>query len=176
MSSNEGERPPMPPQPKTMEIPAVKVSPNQLDEILAIVKGQSVKLDTVVDGQAELTTRVSRIEDELEQVKQRQNNSSMRAKSSTDTDLAHDAALAAQASRQLELEKNAEATLRRVSAVETKVDKLDAGVALVVTKTAEQTAILERLDKSAANPLVRRVAYAGGMAILAYRGAKGFIR
>jgi hypothetical protein len=160
----------------TKQIPKVEVPQNQVSEILTILRGVTGKVDTIADGQVELTTRVSRIEDELEQVKQRQNNSSMRAKSSTDADLAHDAALAAQASRQLELEKNAEATLRRVSTVETKVDKLDAGVALVVTKTAEQTAILERLDKIAANPLVRRIAYGLAMALVGWLTLRGYIR
>jgi regulator of replication initiation timing len=37
----------------------------------------------------------------------------------------------------------------------------------------KQTAILERLDKVAAHPLARRVAYAIGLAILAWLGSKG---
>ncbi len=45
----------------------------------------------------------------------------------------------------------------------------------VEEKTDRQTAILERLDKIAANPMVRRVAYAVGVIILGYATAKGLV-
>lgn len=47
--------------------------------------------------------------------------------------------------------------------------------ALQVTQT-KQLAILEKLDKVAANPMVRRIAYAVGTAVLAWLGAKGLLR
>lgn len=56
----------------------------------------------------------------------------------------------------------------RVLGVEAKVDKL-------TEMQTQQTAILTRLDKIAANPMVRRVAYAVGGLIVAYATAKGLV-
>ena len=53
-------------------------------------------------------------------------------------------------------------------AAHAKIDRLD-------TETSKQTAILERLDKVAANPMVRRVAYAVGTLIVGYAAAKGLV-
>lgn len=60
--------------------------------------------------------------------------------------------------------------------------KQDAAIAKVMTDVADlketqatQLAILQRLDKVAANPMVRRVAYAVGAAILTYLASKGLV-
>lgn len=50
-----------------------------------------------------------------------------------------------------------------------------ADVADLKQTQAAQLAILERLDKVAANPMVRRVAYAIGGAILVYLTSKGLV-
>ena len=57
---------------------------------------------------------------------------------------------------------------RDIAAVITKVEKLE-------TTQAQQLAILTRLDAVAANPTVRKVAYALATALLAYLAAKGWI-
>lgn len=51
----------------------------------------------------------------------------------------------------------------------------DAAIAELKTKVDESLAILTRLDKVAANPMVRRVAYAVGVALLAWLSAKGLV-
>lgn len=59
--------------------------------------------------------------------------------------------------------------------------KQDAAIGVLVSDVANlketqatQLAILKRLDAVAANPMVRRVAYAVGGAVLAYLAAKGY--
>jgi chromosome segregation ATPase len=57
-----------------------------------------------------------------------------------------------------------------------KADKIDAVEAETMKQSkelAKQTAILTRLDAVAAHPLARKVAYAVGIAILAWLGSKG---
>lgn len=57
-----------------------------------------------------------------------------------------------------------------------KADKIDAVEAETLKQSkelAKQTELLERLDKVAAHPMVRRVAYAVGAAVLTYLTAKG---
>lgn len=58
-----------------------------------------------------------------------------------------------------------------------KDDKHDAAIAVLHQKVDRVLAIIERLDKIAANPLVRRIAYLVGAAVLAYLTAhlKGLI-
>jgi chromosome segregation ATPase len=50
-----------------------------------------------------------------------------------------------------------------------------ADIDTIKAETTKQTAILERLDKIAASPMVRRVAYAVGALIVAYATAKGLV-
>jgi chromosome segregation ATPase len=53
------------------------------------------------------------------------------------------------------------------------IDHLKAETAQQSAELAKQTALLERLDKVAAHPMVRRLAYAIGAAVLTYLTAKG---
>jgi archaellum component FlaC len=53
------------------------------------------------------------------------------------------------------------------------IDALKAETAEQSAELAKQTAILTRLDAVAAHPLARKVAYAVGIAILAWLGSKG---
>lgn len=54
-----------------------------------------------------------------------------------------------------------------------KIDKLESETAAQSAELAKQTALLERLDKVAAHPMVRRLAYLIGAAVLTYLTAKG---
>jgi chromosome segregation ATPase len=53
------------------------------------------------------------------------------------------------------------------------IDALKAETAEQSAELAKQTALLERLDRVAAHPLARRVAYAVGLAILAWLTSRG---
>jgi FtsZ-binding cell division protein ZapB len=53
------------------------------------------------------------------------------------------------------------------------IDALKKETAAQSAELAKQTAILTRLDAVAANPMVRRIAYLIGLAILAWLGSKG---
>lgn len=89
--------------------------------------------------------RLGRLERELDEVKERQTNDSMRARSMSSTDEQHAAEIAGLITAVQELQKT----------------------------QAEQLDLLRRLLAVAGNPMVRRVAYAVGGAVLAYLTAKG---
>ena len=50
----------------------------------------------------------------------------------------------------------------------------DAAIAALHTKLDRLTGIAEKLEKVAANPMVRRIAYAAGGAVLTYLAARGY--
>lgn len=54
-----------------------------------------------------------------------------------------------------------------------KIDRIEAETAQQSAELAKQTQLLERLDKVAAHPMVRRLAYAIAAAVLTYLTAKG---
>jgi hypothetical protein len=81
------------------------------------------------------------------------------------------------------LEGRSETNSTRVKATTEDNIKQDAAIASILIDVAAlketqaaQLAILERLDKIAANPMVRRVAYAVATAALGYLAAKGYLR
>lgn len=81
------------------------------------------------------------------------------AEATSHVDLTHDAKIAAEIVARQELE-------RRVSETHATVETIRA-------ETAQQTAILARLDRVASNPLVKTVATALGTAILTWLASKG---
>lgn len=94
-----------------------------------------------------IASRVSDASERLDRIELRQNNNSIRVAASSDIDLQHDAAIA-----KLILDLEA------------------------LTKTQNtQLAILQKLEKVSENPLLRKVAYALGMALLAYLASKGVV-
>jgi hypothetical protein len=75
-------------------------------------------------------------------------------------------------SNSIRVKSESEANLKQDGAISELVTKVDG-----LEKTqAAQLAILERLDKVAANPVVRRTAYAIATALLGYLAAKGYLR
>lgn len=99
------------------------------------------------DSVKNIAGRMTSLEARVGRVEERQETNSVRAKSTTETDHQQDAAIA-----------------------QILVDVQG----LKETQTT-QLAILHRLDAIAANPMVRRVAYAIGGAVLAYLSAKGML-
>lgn len=152
------DKPPMPPQPTTKELPAVRVPQGQLDELVSIVKSGfasvNSRLDTVeanleLQGGSvtDIGKRLTGVEERVHDLETARRDNSMRAKASSAVDLEHDAA----------------------------IQRLSADVKALAESANAQTAILQRLDKVAANPTVRRVGYALAMALLSYLAAKGWI-
>ncbi len=151
----------------TQQIPRVQVSSTQMDELIAISKANAETLGIVKIGVVDLTTRMDQMEEWRDDVEARLKRNSARATQTSEADLAQDAAIAAAATRQLDLERNAESAVARLAKVEGVVARIEA-------KTDQQTALLERLDKVAANPLVRKIAYGLAMLLLSYLAARGF--
>lgn len=119
-----------------------------LDKLEAKVDNLTDSVDVLQHDAKDTRLRLGRMERELDEVKDRQTKNSMRAQQGTDADMAHEAAIAA----------------------------LVVDVAALKETQAKQLAILEHLNRVAANPMVRRVAYAVGSALLAYLAAKGYLR
>jgi hypothetical protein len=93
----------------TKQLPAVKVPVGQMDELVLTVKSFGAKLDTVITGQVELTTRMSRAEagqvelrGEISELRARQDAGSLRAKAPSAHDLSAAAAIAAEATARAE--------------------------------------------------------------------------
>jgi P-type conjugative transfer protein TrbJ len=134
------------------------------DVILAAIGALDEKFDRKfdelkkVDGAlTEEVQRISRKQDRMEQDLRDHKSDSIRAR---DADK-HEAAATMQAIVE-HVDKSAEAFQAKAAAI-------DALTAMQV----KQTAILERLDKVAANPMVRRVAYLIGLAIAGWLASKG---
>lgn len=102
----------------------------------------------------ELSSRVTRVEDWRLAVDDRINRHSGGTRQLSQNDGKQDAAIA--------------------NAI-TRLERVETAVSSIETKTDRQTAILERLNDVAANPMVRRVAYAVGGAVLAYLTARGWL-
>lgn len=113
----------------------------------ARLSGIENTVDTLVEDGKAANQRMTRLELRMDQVDKRASNQSERVRQASDVDLRHDAAIASLVTRSETLE-----------------GKVDA-----------QLAILARLDAVAANPMVRRVAYALGAAVLSYLAAKGWL-
>lgn len=92
-----------------------------------------------------IAARVSDTSERLDRIELRQNNSSIRAAASSEIDIKHDAAIA----------------------------KLMSEIEALSAAHEKQLAILLKLEKVAENPLVRKLAYAIGMALMAYLASKG---
>lgn len=113
----------------------------------AHVNERLVAMDANIDLQGDTTRdvakRMTALEERQNTIEARLSNHSDRAKAAVLTDDKHDAAIALLNS------------------------KLD----INTSKTEQVLAIAERLDKVAAHPMVRRVAYAVGLALLAWLAA-----
>lgn len=144
------EKPPMPPQPTTKQLPAM-TDRALLEDLRSVVKEGFSR----VDGHLlEFGERLVRVEIRQKDLEDRVARHSGGTRQLSETDAKHDAAIA-----------NA---ITRLERVETAVQSIEA-------KTDRQTAILEKLESVAANPMVRRVAYAVGGAVLAYLTARGWL-
>ena len=157
---SDDDKPPMPKQPTTTQMPAVpdwaieiKMAVTEgissLREDVSEVKGKVGKLEgdvtlLVANGQT-ANDRLSRMEYWRDRVEERLHRNSDRARTTSQVDLGHDAAIA-----------------------EVKTDlaavKEDVGAALV---------ILKELAKIQAHPLVRKIAYGVGLLIVGWLASKG---
>ena len=153
----------VPPQPKTAQFAAPEKSELLLAELKALMVGNfaevKVRLDSqdgvlarVVNEGVRTNTRLDRIEHRVDEVETRMGRASTGVRGLSQTDLAHEAQLAA--------EKTAREALAK------QVD------GLTVTQEV-QLAILSRLDKLAANPLVKAVVAMALTALVAWLATHG---
>jgi hypothetical protein len=139
----------------TTKIPAVKVPTNTMEAVLYELRAVRGDL-AIIREEAQVTNqRLGLVERRLDEVERRAETGSVRAKSMTEDNAKQDAAIA----------------------------QLSADLAVVKQDVHEmkesqgaQLAILERLDKVAANPLVRRIAYGIGTLVLAWLATRGYLR
>lgn len=149
----------------TKQIPRVEVPGNTLDAVLSEVRAMRVEqqetahtlradIQLVANDVSLVKQRVSLVERRQDDHEERAKNNSVRARSVTENDSKQDGAIAT--------------LVADVSVLKTDVKSLR-------ETQGTQLAILERLDKVAANPMVRRVAYAVGSAILVWLTARGWL-
>lgn len=153
----------------TKQIPRVEVPQNTLDAVLTEMRAMRVEqrastqeltdkvdaltitVDTLQHDAKDTRLRLGRMERELDEVKDRQTNASVRVKGESEVNLKQDAAIAM---------------------VITKVDRLE-------QKTDAQTAILEKLadgaKQVASNPKVQLLAGILWTALLGYLASKGLV-
>ncbi len=149
------EKPPMPKQPTTVALEkppawAIAIAEGQAAGFASInekVDSLATSVEVLQHDAKDTRLRLGRMEREVDEVKGRQNDGSMRIKAESKANLEQDAAMA----------------------------HVIAKVASLEETQTQQLAILKRLDAVAANPMVRRVAYAIGSAILIYLASKGLV-
>lgn len=147
---------------KPEEKPTVEMAPppawaidlaKRVNEGFSLVDNRLAKVEAELKADIQLVAndlsvvkdRVRLAERRLDDADERAKSNSIRAKSLSEEDAKQDSAIAT----------------------------LVQDVAALKETQATQLAILARLDKVAANPMVRRVAYAAGGAVLAYLAARG---
>jgi hypothetical protein len=142
-----------PPENPTKKIPSEEIQAGLLNKLVGTVTeikdgitNMRADLALVSNDLSVVKDRVALVETRTATLEQARAVNSERAKSMSQADMTHDAAIA----------------------------KLITDVAEVKTDTKLQNAILGRLDKVATNPLVKEIAKAIGTAILVYLGVKGF--
>jgi hypothetical protein len=131
----------------TKQLPRVDVSEDTLNSVLSEVRAARADIHLVSNDVTIVKDRVRLVEMRLDDHDSRAKRNSERAQGTSKVDMAQDSAIAT----------------------------LLADVSSLKETQATQLAILTKLDAVAANPMVRRVAYAIGAAILAYLASKGWI-
>jgi septal ring factor EnvC (AmiA/AmiB activator) len=127
----------IPPQPKTAELPAADPIAILTRTLVTGLRDINATLDSVVHEGQRTNSRLTRIEERVDEVEGRIGRNSQRVQESSKVDLDHEAKLAAEIIARQELAS--------------KVDSL--------TETqATQLAILGRLDKVASNPTIKVLA------------------
>lgn len=139
------ERPPEKPTTQLEKVPAWAVA--LTEKVQHGFSEVKADISLVANDVSIAKDRIGVVENRVKQLEDRSETNSVRARGASEVDMKHEAVIAD---------------------IVVKVDSL--------TKTQEtQLAILTRLDAVAANPMVRRVAYAVGAAVLAYLASKGWV-
>lgn len=163
-------RPSPPPQPKTAEMPAVKVPSTQMDELLSLTKATNEAVRNIGNEVAEINAWKNGMEEWKEGVNARLGRNSDRAKNESNHDLEQDAAIAAEVQRRLKLEQDATDIQRRVVG-------LEGSVAIIRAEVSGNKAMMERVDKAVSgflsNPKVKFLGAVIWMLITGYLAKKG---
>ncbi len=142
----------MPAQPKTAELPAADPIAVLTRTLVTGLRDINATLDSVVHEGQRTNSRLTRIEERVDEVEGRIGRNSQRVQESSKVDLDHEAKLATEIVARQELAA--------------KVDAL--------TETqATQLAILGRLDKVASNPTVKVLAGMIATAVLTWLASHG---
>lgn len=88
------DKPPMPPQPTTKQLPAVTVPQNQIDAILVEVRQANTSLGLLTGQVRSVEARMGGVESRVAELEQRQDKSSIRAQEPSQHDLAAQTAIA----------------------------------------------------------------------------------
>jgi hypothetical protein len=165
--SSDDDKPPMRPQPKTIELPAM-TDRALLEDLTKVVKSGfgEVRLlradvDLLVGDLASLKVDVRELQKWKIGSEERLEKHSGGTRQLSQSDAQQDRALAE--------------TLVKVRALETSQAAQTEKLSTLETTQARQLELLEKLNAIAANPMVRRVAYAVGAAVLAYLTARGWL-
>lgn len=156
-----------PPLPKTTQLPAV---PEWAIELTRSVKSgfgainsrldaQEVSLERVVNEGIRTNTRLTRIEERVDELEMRIGRASNRVREVSQTDL--------EQSAQLVQERTAR------EAITAKVDALAADIATLSATNSTQLAILSRLDRVTSNPMVKTVAAMIATALITWLTSHG---
>lgn len=129
---------------------------DNMDRTDSIIQGEVHLLGTRIGT---LESRVARIDSDHQQTK----------RTSIQGDEAQSAALVSA------MDIHGKALAQHRAETNSRLDSQDRTLEQLTQMQAQQTAILTRLDAIAANPTVRRVAYAIGSIIVAYAAAKGLV-
>lgn len=156
-----------PPLPKTTQLPAVpdwaieltRSMKHGFGAINARLDAQEVSLERVVNEGIRTNTRLSRIEERVDELEGRIGRTSTRVREVSQTDLEQGA--------QLVQERSAR------EAVAVKVDALAADLAQLAATNTAQLAILARLDKVASNPMVKTIAAMALTALITWLTSHG---
>lgn len=148
-------KPSMPAQPATVELekpPAWAIA--LMERVETGFRSQRVDSSLLQSDVTVIKDRIATLETRVKHVEERQDRGSDRVRKESDVNLKQDAALA-------EVLVTQKAHGEKLAALTVAQD--------------EQLSILKRLDAVAANPLVRRIAYAVATALLTYLAAKGWV-
>lgn len=128
-------------------------APATIDDVMKEVRGVRADLSLVAGDVHAVKDRIRLVEKRLDGHDELAEVAGAKEQRISEKDLAHEAA---------------------IGSLVVDVNGLKADVASLKETQATQLAILQRLDRFAANPLVRRLAWVVGTAVLSYLASKGW--
>lgn len=135
------EKPPMPAQPPTVQMPRVQVPSNQLDEILLEMRGLRAAVHEVADTQVKIVTRLDHVETDVAEARAREGDRSLRVRQESGVNLQQDAAIAMVITNQGRAEE-------RLAKLEANQEKAATERAETAALTLENTELTREIKKA----------------------------